>query len=153
MFENSHMKEAYAQAVEAFEKDEAPVGVVIVHHERDEIVLKVYNQMRMRKDPTAHAEMIAIQTLSQILKSERLDAYDIYVTLEPCAMCAAAISYARFNALYFGAYDVKSGGVEHGAKFFEQKTCHHRPTVFGGILAKKNRALIQKFFKQKRGAV
>ncbi len=153
MFENNHMNEAYTQAVLAFEKDEVPVGVVIVHHERDEIVLKVHNQMRVRSDPTAHAEMIAIQTLSQTLNSERLDAYDIYVTLEPCAMCAAAISYARFNALYFGAYDIKSGGVEHGAKFFEQKTCHHRPTVFGGILAKKNRVLIQKFFEQKRGAV
>ena len=152
MFEDVYMRAAYEQAQIAYEKDEVPVGVVIVDRSNKEIVMKTYNQMRALKDPTAHAEMLAIRALTKALGKERLDGYDLYVTLEPCAMCAAAISYARFNHLYFGAYDIKSGGVEHGAKFYEQVTCHYSPIVMGGILEKENRALLQNFFQKKRGS-
>ena len=151
MFDDALMKRAMMQAELAFKKDEVPVGVVIVETVSKKIVFETHNQMKIQQDSTAHAEILAIQEVSKILKQERLDQYDIYVTLEPCTMCAAAISYARFKHLYFGAYDMKSGGVEHGAKFFDQKTCHYKPRILGGILEKENRALIQKFFKQKRG--
>lgn len=152
MFDMRYMQLAFEQANLAFEQDEVPVGVVIVDTVSGDVVFKSHNLMRTKKDPTAHAELLAIQEATQMLGKERLNDYDIYVSLEPCTMCAAAISYARFANLYFGAYDTKSGGVEHGAKFFEQKTCHHQPHYIGGIMAQENRALIQKFFQSKRGS-
>lgn len=151
MFIDKYMRMAYTQAQLAFNEDEVPVGAVILDRANKDIVIKTYNQMRKLNDPTAHAEILAIRALSQQLKTERLTGYDLYVSLEPCTMCAAAISYAHFDHLYFGAYDIKSGGVDHGVKFFEQKNCHYKPIIVGGIMEKENRALLQSFFQKKRG--
>lgn len=134
----------------AMEKGEVPVGAVIIDKKNNQIIAQTYNQVEENKDPIAHAEILAIReaTLSQGRKW--LETCDMYVTLEPCAMCAAAISLARIRRIYFGAYDFKSGGVEHGAKFFEQITCHHKPEVIGGLNEAASKELLKKFFKNKR---
>ena len=108
------------------------------------------NLVEARHDPTAHAEMLVLREAAAKRQAPRLDDCDLYVTLEPCAMCAAAIAFARIRRLYFGAYDPKGGGVEHGPRFFEQPTCHHRPEVYGGIEERRAAALLKSFFAERR---
>ena len=142
------MSLAFAEARRAEARGEAPIGAAIV---RDgEVVARAGNQTRERADPTAHAEMIAIRAAATALGSERLVGCDLYVTLEPCAMCAGAISLARIRRLYFGAEDPKGGAVEHGPRFFAQPTCHHRPEVYGGFAADDAAALLKEFFANRR---
>lgn len=108
------------------------------------------NRTRRRTDPTAHAELLVIRAACRAARCERLPGYDLYVTLEPCAMCAAAISFARIRRLYFGAADAKMGAVEHGARFFTLPTCHHAPEVYGGLGESEARALLKTFFSARR---
>jgi tRNA(adenine34) deaminase len=145
----SHMLAALAEAEAAGLREEVPVGAVVVSV--DGIVLgRAGNRTRELADPTAHAEMLAIRQACATQGSERLDSADIYVTLEPCAMCAAAISFARIRRLYWGATDPKGGGVEHGARIFSQPTCHHAPELYGGIEEVRSAALLQGFFARRR---
>ncbi len=147
----SYMATALARAEAAAARGEVPVAALIVDG-RGEIVAAAENRMREAGDPTAHAEMLAIREACARLGEGRLGACDIYVTLEPCAMCAAAISLARLRRLYFAAYDAKGGGVEHGARVFAQVTCHHRPEVYGGIDERRAAALMARFFAALRAA-
>ena len=133
---------------EAAEAGEVPVGAVVTVG--DEIVAEARNAMRGSLDPTAHAEMEAIRAAAEKLGSSRLDDCTFWVTLEPCAMCAAAISLARIKALRFGAEDPKGGGVVHGARIFAQPTCHHRPDVLGGIGEVESAELLRGFFAERR---
>jgi tRNA(adenine34) deaminase len=139
---------ALAEARAAAARGEVPVGAVVV---RDgSIIAAAHNRPRQLKDPTAHAEMLAIRAACTVLDDERLTGCDLYVTLEPCAMCAAAISFARIRRLYFGAADPKGGAVEHGPRYFAQPTCHHVPDIYGGIRERDAGALLQDFFAQRR---
>jgi len=142
------MEAALAQARAARAADEVPVGCVVVRG--SEIVAQAPNRTLRHRDPTAHAEMLAIRAAAAALGSERLVDCDLYVTLEPCAMCAAAISFARIRRLYFGAADPKGGAVEHGVKFFAAPTCHHRPEVYGGIGEQEAATLLREFFAARR---
>jgi len=142
------MRRALDLAAEAATDGEVPVGAVVTLD--DEIVAEARNAMRGSSDPTAHAEMVAIRAAAEKLGTSRLDLCTIWVTLEPCAMCAAAIALARFNALRFGAEDPKGGGVVHGARIFAQPTCHHRPDVLGGIGEDESAELLRGFFADRR---
>lgn len=144
------MQRALAQARAAAGRGEVPVGAVIVDVDTGNPVAAAGNLTEEQCDPTAHAEMLAIREATSIQGGPRLENCDIYVTLEPCAMCAAAISFARLRRLYFGAYDAKSGGVEHGAKVFDHDTCHHKPEVIGGVNETEAAELLKDFFKQRR---
>jgi tRNA(adenine34) deaminase len=146
---NPHMELALAEAERAARLGETPVGAVIVSP-LGEIAGRGHNLVIAQSDPTAHAEILAIREACLAAKSERLPGYDIYVTLEPCAMCAAAISFARIRRLYFGASDEKGGGVEHGVRFFSAPTCHHAPEVYGGIAEARASALLKEFFRKLR---
>ena len=147
--ESSHMARALAEAQAAARRGEVPVGAVVAGP--DGVVLAIAgNRTRELNDPTAHAELLAIRAASRALGSERLAGCDLYVTLEPCAMCAAAISFARLRRLYFGAADPKGGAVEHGPRFFAQATCHHAPEVYGGIAEREAAALLRDFFAARR---
>jgi tRNA(adenine34) deaminase len=138
------LDEARAAAV----RGEVPVGCVIV---RDgEVVARAGNRTITERDPTAHAELLAIRQVAAALGSERFTDCDLYVTLEPCAMCAAAMSFARIRRLYFGAGDPKGGAVENGVRFFSAATCHHRPEVYGGINESECAALLRDFFAARR---
>jgi len=139
---------ALAEARAASEADEVPVGCAIVRG--GEVLARAGNRTLRDRDPTAHAEMLAIRAAAARLGSERLTDCDLYVTLEPCAMCAAAISFARIRRLYFGAADPKGGAVEHGGKFFSAATCHHRPEVYGGIGEREAAELLREFFAARR---
>tara|TARA_B100001179_G_scaffold170433_1_gene125977 strand:- start:78 stop:533 length:456 start_codon:yes stop_codon:yes gene_type:complete len=139
---------ALEQARLAVPLGEVPVGAVIVHQGR--VIAATHNLVETRKDATAHAEILALQTASAHLGERHLIDCDLYVTLEPCAMCAAAISLARIRKLVFGAYDPKGGGVEHGPRFFQQPTCHHRPEVIGGIKEAACSQLLKAHFAQLR---
>lgn len=142
------MRRAIDLAAEAASAGEVPVGAVITRN--GAIVAQARNTMRGSLDPTAHAEMVAIRSAAQSLGTPRLDGCTLWVTLEPCAMCAAAIGLARLAALRFAAEDPKGGGVVHGARIFAQPTCHHRPDVLGGIGEAESAALLQKFFQARR---
>lgn len=142
------MAEALAQAKLAFEKDEVPIGAVIV--ENGKIIAKSYNQNIALKDPTAHAEMLALRQAALIKDSPRLDGCDIYVTLEPCSMCASAISLARIRNVYYGLSDKKFGGIENGPRIFTSSSCHHKPEVYSSIAEEESKNLLVKFFKSKR---
>jgi tRNA(adenine34) deaminase len=142
------MRRALELAREAAEGGEVPVGVVVTLE--GETVAEARNAMRGSSDPTAHAEMEAIRSAAATLGTPRLDGCTLWVTLEPCAMCAAAISLARIKALRFGAEDPKGGGVVHGARIFAQPTCHHRPDVLGGIGEEESAALLRAFFAERR---
>src|SRR3954447_2891374 len=144
----SPMRRALALAAEAAVDGEVPVGAVVTLD--DAIVAEARNAMRRSLDPTAHAEMEAIRAAGAKLGSSRLDNCTLWVTLEPCAMCAAAISLARIKALRFGAEDPKGGGVVHGARIFAQPTCHHRPDVLGGIGEAQSAELLRTFFAERR---
>lgn len=144
----SFMDLALEEARSAAARGEVPVGAVIV---RDHQVLsRAGNRTREFSDPTAHAEILAIRQACKALASERLIGADLYVTLEPCAMCAGAISFARLNRLYFAASDEKGGGVIHGGRFYTQPTCHHAPEIYEGISASEATALLKDFFAERR---
>ena len=143
------MLRAFTEAEKAAERGEVPVGAVIVD-KLGNILAVAGNRTLVDHDPTAHAEMIAIREAAAKLGSERLVDCDLYVTLEPCAMCAGAISFARIRRLYFAASDEKMGAVEHGPNFFAQPTCHHKPEVYGGIGEQRAEILLRDFFKNKR---
>jgi tRNA(adenine34) deaminase len=140
---------ALAKAAAAGAAGEVPVGAVVVSSE-GEVLAAAGNRTLASRDPTAHAELIAIREACAKLGSERLSGCDLYVTLEPCAMCAAAISFARIRRLYFGAADPKGGAVEHGVRFFADPTCHHAPDVYGGIGEARASDLLRKFFAARR---
>lgn len=140
---------ALDEAVAAAARGEVPVGAVIVGPDRA-VLARAGNRTIELSDPTAHAELLAIRDACAALGRERLEDCDLYVTLEPCTMCAGAISFARLRRLYFGADDQKMGGVEHGARVFSQTTCHHAPEVYGGISAARAAELLQDFFRGKR---
>ncbi|WP_142636724.1 nucleoside deaminase [Ruegeria faecimaris] len=144
----SYMDIALEQAREAGERGEVPVGAAIVLGDR--VVAVAGNQTRELNDPTAHAEILALRAACVATGSERLIDHDIYVTLEPCAMCAAALAAARVRRIYYGASDPKSGGVAHGARVFSHPQSHHKPEVFDGIAAKDCEALLREFFTKKR---
>ncbi len=144
----SPMRRALELAAEAAAAGEVPVGAVITRGEA--IVAEARNAMRGSTDPTAHAEMVAIRAAAEALGSSRLDDCSLWVTLEPCAMCAAAIGLARLVELRFAADDPKGGGVVHGARIFNQPTCHHRPDVLGGIGEAEAAALLREFFAARR---
>jgi len=146
----SFMAEALAEAEAAAAGGEVPVGAVLVEGATGRILARARNRVEEWGDPTAHAELIAIREAARALGANRLTQADLYVTLEPCPMCAAAISFARLRRLYFGAYDPKGGGVEHGARIFEQATCHHRPEIVGGLEERRAGALLRAFFKERR---
>jgi len=139
---------AFAEARAAGAAHEVPVGCVIVRG--DEVVARAGNRTLRDRDPTAHAELLVIRAAAAKLGSERLTDCDLYVTLEPCAMCAAAISFARIRRLYFGAADPKGGAVEHGVRFFAAPTCHHRPEVYGGMGEQEAATLFGEFFAARR---
>ena len=141
---------ALAEAEKAFLRDEVPIGAVLVENRNSSIISVSGNRVEEFSDPTAHAEMLVIQEGVKRLNIKMLSSCDLYVTLEPCAMCAQAISYAKVRRLYFGAYDPKSGGVEHGAKIFQQTTCHYRPEVYGGIDEIRCSKLLESFFRERR---
>lgn len=140
---------ALAEAERAGELGEVPIGAVVVSAD-GEILAQAGNRTLERLDPTAHAELLAIRGACARLGSERLAGCDLYVTLEPCAMCAAAISFARIRRLYFGAADPKGGAVEHGPRLFTQPTCHHAPEVINGIGEARAAALLREFFAKRR---
>lgn len=142
------MRRALDLAAEAAAAGEVPVGAVVTVG--DDILVGTRNSMRTRNDPTAHAEMEAIRAAAAKLGSSRLDQCTLWVTLEPCAMCAAAISVARMKALRFAAEDPKGGGVVHGARIFAQPTCHHRPDVLGGIGEAEAAEQLRSFFAERR---
>jgi tRNA(adenine34) deaminase len=141
---------AILEAEKAFFQEEVPVGAIIVDSISGEIIATTHNEMVGRKDPTAHAELLALQQACAVKGTGRLEDCDLYVTLEPCPMCAQAISFARIRRLYFGAYDPKGGGVDHGAKIFNASSCHHRPEIVGGLEEDKCSALLKKFFELRR---
>jgi tRNA(adenine34) deaminase len=142
------MRRALDRAREAAAEGEVPVGAVVTRG--TEIITEARNAMRGSLDPTAHAEMVAIRQAAARLGQPRLDGCTLWVTLEPCAMCAGAMSIARLDAVRFGADDAKGGGLVHGARVFSQPTCHHRPDVLGGIGEAESADLLRKFFEERR---
>ena len=146
---SSHMQAALAEARAAGARGEVPVGAVVVGPD-GRVLAAAGNRTRERADPTAHAEMLAIRAACATTGSERLTGCDLYVTLEPCPMCAAAASFARIARLYYGAADPKSGGVAHGARVFSHPQCHHAPEVYDGIAATDAEALLRAFFAARR---
>jgi tRNA(Arg) A34 adenosine deaminase TadA len=143
------MQAALAQARLAVQAGEVPVGAVIVDS-AGTIIAATHNLVESTCDPTAHAELLAIRSACEFLKSPRILECDLYVTLEPCAMCAQAIAHARIRRVYYGAPDAKGGGVEHGARIFSQPTCHHKPDVYGGIAEAEAALLLKNFFQNLR---
>ena len=144
----SPMARAFAEAEAAAQRGEVPVGAVVILDGK--IIAAAGNRTLKDKDPTAHAEILAIREAARVIGSERLIGCDLYVTLEPCAMCAGAISFARIRRLYYGAADEKGGAVDHGPRFFAQATCHHAPEVYGGLDEARASALLKNFFAGKR---
>ena len=145
----SHMDRALAEAQAAARRGETPVGAVVVAPDGT-VLAAAGNRVRESTDPSAHAEMLALRAAAGAIGSERLTGCDLYVTLEPCPMCAGAVSLARIRRLYYGAADPKTGGVEHGARVFAHPTCHHAPEVYGGIAEAECAALLRRFFQTRR---
>jgi tRNA(adenine34) deaminase len=144
----SFMDMALKEARAAGERGEVPIGCVIV---RDgAVIARAGNRTLADHDPTGHAEIVAVRTAAAALGSERLSDCDLYVTLEPCAMCAGAIAFARIRRLYYGAPDPKGGAVDNGVKFFASPSCHHRPEVYGGMTEAEASALLKVFFQERR---
>jgi tRNA(adenine34) deaminase len=144
-----HMDLALAEARAAAARGEVPIGAVVVSP-AGQVVAQAGNRTRELSDPTAHAEILAIRAACAALQSERLIDHDLYVTLEPCPMCATAISFARIRRLYWGAADPKGGGVENGPRVFAQQTCHHAPEIYGGLGEEEAAAILRTFFNQRR---
>jgi tRNA(Arg) A34 adenosine deaminase TadA len=141
---------ALEEAEAAAAAGEVPVGAVLVDGETGVVLARTHNRVEADKDPTAHAELLAIREAAQRLGAKRLAGADLYVSLEPCPMCAQAISFARLRRLIFAAYDPKGGGVEHGPRIFAQVTCHHRPEVVGGVQERRAGELLKAFFRDRR---
>lgn len=139
---------ALKEAEDAGRRGEVPIGAVVVLGGK--VLASAGNRTREDADPTAHAEILALRAACRKQGSERLPGAHLYVTLEPCAMCAAAISFARIERLYYGAADPKGGGVDHGGRFYAQPTCHHRPDVYSGFSESRSAELLRDFFSQKR---
>ena len=144
----SFMDTALGEARAAGERGEVPIGCVVVHD--GAVVARAGNRTLADHDPTAHAEIVAIRAAAARLGSERLADCDLYVTLEPCAMCAGAVAFARIRRLYYGAADLKGGAVDNGVKFFASPSCHHRPEVYGGLAEAETSALLKSFFQERR---
>jgi tRNA(adenine34) deaminase len=142
------MDMALAEARVAAAAGEVPVGCVVVRG--GAVIARAGNRTLTDRDPTAHAELVAIRAAAALLGSERLGDCDLYVTLEPCAMCAAAVAFARIRRLYYGAADPKGGAVDNGVKFFAAPSCHHRPEVYGGLAEAEAAALLKDFFRERR---
>lgn len=141
---------ALEEAKKAWERDEVPIGAVLVHADTGRVIAADGNRTRESHDPSAHAEMLVIRAGCAIESKQRVPDYNLYVTLEPCTMCAAAISFGRIRRVIFGAADPKGGGVIHGAKFYDQPTCHSRPEVAGGLMEQECGQILRDFFKSKR---
>ena len=144
----SFMDMALEEARAAQARGEVPVGCVIVRG--SEVIVRAGNRTLADRDPTAHAELVALRTAASAIGSERLTGCDLYVTLEPCTMCAAAMSFARIRRLYYGASDPKGGAVDNGVRFFTTPTCHHRPEVYGGVNESDAGLLLKDFFAARR---
>ncbi len=144
------MEQALEEARAAAARGEVPVGAALVDGATGEVVAAAGNRTQELADPTAHAEMVVLREAAAKLGAPRLPGCDLYVTLEPCAMCAAAVSLARLRRLYFAAYDPKSGGVEPGARVFDLPTCHHKPQVVGGVSETEAAELLKEFFRERR---
>jgi tRNA(Arg) A34 adenosine deaminase TadA len=144
------MAQALAEAEKAAARGEVPVGAVLVDGATGEVLARGHNLVEDGHDPTAHAEMLVIRQAAKARGTKRLETCDLYVTLEPCPMCATAISFARLRRLYYGAADPKGGGVEHGPRIFSQPTSHHRPEIYGGIEEARAASLLQNFFRDRR---
>lgn len=144
------MEIALEEARAAAARGEVPVGAVLVDGATGEVLARAGNRTEADSDPTAHAELLVIREAARTLGAPRLAGCDLYVTLEPCAMCAAAIGFARIRRLYYGAEDPKGGGVAHGTRFFSQPTCHHRPEVYSGLAEADAAALLRDFFRERR---
>lgn len=142
------MDKALQQAHQAAVRGEVPVGAVLVHN--NAILVETHNLIEQNNDPTAHAEILAIRQACDFLEKNRLDDCDLYVTLEPCTMCAGALAHARIRRLYYGAYDPKGGAIDHGVRFFSQRTCLHHPEIYGGIHEYECSILLKTFFRDKR---
>ena len=145
-----YMQQALEQAKHAALLDEVPIGAVVVNPKTGEILAQAHNQTEHSTDALAHAEILAMRQACQKLNQNRLRGMDMYVTLEPCTMCAAAISFMRIEKLYIGAEDKKGGGVLNGVKFYDAPTCHHRPQVISGIMSEECSQLLKDFFANKR---
>lgn len=144
------MNEALIEAKKAAERDEVPIGAIIVDPATGDIIARAGNRTRELNDPTAHAEVLAIREACAHAGTQRIPEYDLYVTLEPCTMCAGAISFARIRKVIIAADDAKGGGVLNGVKFYEQPTCHHRPEVSSGLMADEGGQILKDYFKGKR---
>lgn len=144
------MDMALKEAKSAAARGEVPVGAVIVHGPSHEVIAQASNRVIEAQDPSAHAEILAIRAACRAQSSERLTGCDLYVTLEPCPMCAQLISFARLRRLYFGAYDAKGGGVENGPRVLQAKSCHHRPEIYGGIGERASSEMLKDFFRTRR---
>lgn len=149
-FDLEMMRRAMAQALAAADAGEAPIGAVLVDPATGAVVAEAHNQPISLRDPTAHAEVLAMRAAAQALDNYRLTGLTLYATLEPCAMCAGAISHARIGRVVYGAADEKGGAVAHGPRFFDQPTCHSRPAVTAGVMAEESSALLKAFFKSRR---
>ncbi|GAB4133499.1 MAG: nucleoside deaminase [Ignavibacteriales bacterium] len=149
--QNNFMKVALRQAEKAFEQDEVPIGAVIVHNNK--IIAKAYNQTEMLHDPTAHAEMIAITSATNYLNSKILDECDLYVTAEPCVMCAGAILLSRIRTVYFGSFEPKFGAAGSIFNILESMNYNHKPLVYSGLMDSESKYLLQEFFKKKRNNI
>ena len=148
-FSNQHMTTALVLARDAMAEGEVPVAAIITNAE-GEVIAKASNRVERDGDPTAHAEMLVIREAVAQLGQQRLNDCDLWVTLEPCPMCAGAIAHARLRRVYYGAEDPKSGGVSHGARVFNHPTCHHKPEVYSGISGEAASQLLKEFFQSKR---
>lgn len=148
--QESYMQQALDEARRAFARQEVPVGAVIYDSQQKTIIASSGNTVEALCSPVAHAEINVLQQASKLKRSSRLNECDIYVTLEPCPMCAYAISLARIRRVYFAAYDPKGGGVEHGPKIFNSPSCHHVPQVYGGICEDEAAQLLKSFFQARR---
>jgi tRNA(Arg) A34 adenosine deaminase TadA len=144
------MAEALRLARQAAQAGEIPVGALVVDAKTGEILASAHNRTEADNDPSAHAELLALRAACEKAGAPRLPDCDLYVTLEPCAMCAAAISFARIRRVYYGAYDPKGGGVDHGPRFYAQPTCHHRPEVYGGMEEQACAQVLKDFFRDRR---
>jgi tRNA(adenine34) deaminase len=144
------MARAFAEAEAAGKRGEVPVGAVVVDAATGMVLAAAGNRTEQDADPTAHAEMLAIRVAARLRGQPRLPDCDLYVTLEPCAMCAAAIGFARIRRVYYGAYDPKGGAVEHGPRWYTQPSCHHRPETYGGMDEARAGALLKEFFAERR---
>ena len=147
---SSPMELALDEAEAAAAAGEVPIGAVVIDGAGGTVLARAHNRVETDRDPTAHAELLAIRAAAAAFGAPRLAGADLYVTLEPCPMCAQAIALARIRRLYFGAYDPKGGGVEHGPRIFEQPTCHHRPEVVGGLMETRCGDLLRRFFRERR---